>query len=112
MITEWLENLELWQVPLLVMLVLAIPVIIYEVAGRRVSDPARTRLRGYGLLILSVIMLVLLVFGVRTFGTSSAADVATVASAVIELIILWLAVVTFQEQRRLKPGPDRDLHRQ
>jgi len=96
---------ELWQVPLLVMVALAAPVVVYAITGRRLSDAARARARAYGLLGLSVIMLLLLVVAVRALGSSVAANIATIASAVTELVILWLAYVSFKEQRSTKRDP-------
>ena len=88
-------SLELWHVPVLVMALIAIPVVGYELIGRRMPEPGRRRLRTYGLVALSIIMLILLVVAVQALGDSAAANIATIASAVIELVILWLTFIYF-----------------
>jgi len=93
-------SFELWHVPVLVMAVIAIPVLIYEVVGRRMPEPARSRVRTIGLALLSVIMLVLLVVAIRALGSSTAANIATIATGVIELVMLWLTYASYRELRK------------
>ena len=93
-------SFELWHVPILVMAVIAVPVLIYEVVGHRMPEPARSRVRTIGLALLSVIMLVLLVVAIRALGSSAAANVATIATAVIELVTLWLTYASYRDLRK------------
>ncbi|MBX6751284.1 MAG: hypothetical protein IRY85_16740 [Micromonosporaceae bacterium] len=100
-------SLELWHVPVLVMAVIAIPVLVYEVIGRRMPEPTRSQVRTIGLALLSVIMLVLLVVAIRALGSSTAANIATMATAVIELVMLWLTYASYRDLRRfLDTNPD------
>lgn len=94
-------SFELWHVPVLVMAVIAIPVLIYEVLGRRMPEPTRTQVRTIGLALLSAIMLVLLVVAIRALGSSTAANIASMASAVTELVMLWLTYVSYRDLKRL-----------
>lgn len=102
-------SFELWHVPVLVMAVIAIPVLIYEVVGRRMPEPARSRVRTIGLALLSVIMLVLLVVAIRALGSSTAANIATIATGVIELVMLWLTYASYRELRKFI-AVDTDEH--
>lgn len=93
-------SFELWHVPVLVMAVIAIPVLIYELVGRRMPEPTRSRVRTVGLALLSVIMLVLLVAAIRALGSSTAANIATMASAISEVAMVWLTYASYQELKR------------
>jgi len=87
-----------------VMAVIAVPVLIYEVAGRRMPEATRAQVRTIGLALLSIIMLVLLVVAIQALGSSTAANIATVASAISETAMLWLTYASYKELRRI-PNP-------
>jgi len=93
-------SFELWHVPVLVMAVIAVPVLGYEVVGRRMPETTRGQVRTIGLAVLSVIMLVLLVAAIRALGSSTAANIATMASAISELAMVWLTYASYQELKR------------
>lgn len=93
-------RLEPWHIPLLAIAgIVIVECVVRKVARWRRRPHVPRQVVTVALAVMAAVMLVLLAIGVRTLGSSAAANLATFAAALAELVAVWLLFQSYRDQK-------------